>query len=379
MKPILFLLSIVTSVVASCPSSFYGYGLTNPDHLNIEIEKTVQAYRKAFGIPGAVVLVGHSNGISTLKAYGTVDGKRAAQVDTVYDLASITKLFTATALLKELEDRGISYKEPISKYLKEYDRIGVKTLSFEQLLRHSSGLQSGVKDDVFADSLNETWANILNINPKFIRGEFLYSDLNYLVLGKVLERLTSKSLDKVMEQSLLNPLSMVSSGFKPMETVAGCKDRCAPVVRGKSIGIVHDPTSRKLGGVAGHAGLYASAMDLSNFASIFLNHGSFCAKHIISSPQAFTVAKKETYSDRGLGFDITSPYSDKPRGDFFSKGLSFGHTGYTGTSIWIDPTINTYLIVLSNPVYAKNWRKAKKGFLKMIRDLADLVGEAYSL
>lgn len=339
--------------------------------LDENIENTVQAYLNTFDIPGAVVLVGHGHGVSYHQAFGSFDGNRPLEKNAVFDLASITKLFTATALLKQIKNTDIVISSSLSEVLPSYNRETTEHLSLEDLLRHESGMRA-------VAGPAKKWHEILAIDPEHKHGEFLYSDVNYLVLGKTLEELSGKSLDLAVRDLILTPLGMRSSGFLPMKSVQNCARKCVPTMRDKEIGVVHDPVSRGLGGVAGHAGLFASAQDISRFASIFLNEGYYLDRQIISSRQVKAMTEKEKGRSRGLGFDITSRFSDKPRGDYFAKGLSFGHSGYTGTTLWIDPTLDTYLIVLSNPVYAKDWKFAKKGMLKMARELANIVGRKFS-
>lgn len=354
---------------------------TSPADENLEgkISGAVNAYLGAYKIPGAVVLIGHGDNISFHQAYGTINGQRPMPKEALFDLASITKVFTAAALLKKLEAEGLNHRRLLGDILSPYKRRRTQSLALEDLLRHESGMRAGVGGGVFADNERETWKNIFAINPSFPRGEFKYSDVNYLVLGKVLERLSGRALDQAVKELILKPLDMNSSGFLPMENIPDCAGLCAPTNRAWPLGEVHDPTSKRLGGIAGHAGLFASAKDLAKFASLFLNSGRYCEKRILSSRQVRVMTQKQSQSSRGLGFDIDSRFSENPRGEGFAKGLSFGHTGYTGTSLWIDPTIDTFLVVLSNPVYAKDWKKAKKGLLRMIYDLAGVVGDGFGI
>lgn len=372
MKPFLLTLCIVVSALGARPEVFFKRNKTSSG----EIGAVVEAYLRTYDIPGAVVLIGHGQGISFHQAFGAIDGQHILNKDSVFDLASITKLFTAAALLRVMEDASVSIQTPVAKALPEYRRDAVASLTFEDLLRHESGMRAVPGDQVFSSRSNP-WEGILAIDPERAAGEFLYSDVNYLVLGKALESMGGKDLSSLVDEILLEPLEMNHSGFKPRAKGIDCDKLCAPVSRASGPGIVHDPSARKLGGVAGHAGMYASAKDLAKFASLFLNEGHYCGRPVISRRQVIAMTEKREGSSRGLGFDITSPYSEKPRGDYFAKGLSFGHTGYTGVSLWIDPTLDTYLIVLSNPVYAQDWKRAKKGFLQMARELATLVGKAY--
>lgn len=375
----IFLVSLLLFMRAFALCLEEGSARPAPQGLERDISRAVRAYLKSHQIPGAVVLIGHKDSLSFHQAYGKMDGNRPMPKEAVFDLASITKVFTAAALLKKLEAEGLEHTIALGEILPVYQRRQIRNLALEDLLRHESGMRPGVGADVFASSMRKTWQNIFAINPSFPRGEFKYSDVNFLVLGKALESLSGRSPDLAVKELLLQPLDMNSSGFLPMSNVPGCASLCAPVKRAGRPGEVHDPTSKRLGAVAGNAGLFASAKDLAKFASLFLNEGRYCGNQVLSPRQVKIMTERKSQSSRGLGFDIESRYSEKPRGDGFAKGLSFGHTGYTGTSLWIDPTIDTYLVVLSNPVYAKDWRKAKKGLLKMIYDLGTIVSDAYKL
>lgn len=339
-----------------------------------EIEKSVKYHLGSFGINGAVVAYGNSNEIEFIKSFGTLNGSKRNSEGAIYDLASITKVFTATALMIELQNQGLSHETLVSEVLPEYDRDTVHDLKLSDLLRHQSGLRSGVGPAPYSD-LQRAWNFILGIDPEHYRGEFRYSDVNYLVLGKVLEKLTGESIHSAIKRLVLTPMGMMTSGFLPMENIPYCEKLCAPTVRGAELGVVHDPTSRKLNGLAGHAGLFSTARDLSRFARTFLNKGDLEGRHVLDSSTVELMSVKVPNSARGLGFDISSPYSKKPRGEYFPEGVSYGHTGYTGTSIWIDPVSDTFLIVLSNPVYSVKWQEAKKGYLKMIEELANILGK----
>jgi CubicO group peptidase (beta-lactamase class C family) len=349
----------------------------SPQATNIALAKDintlVKSHIKTFKIPNAVILVGTSNGISFHKAFG-VNGKKENTVKTVYDLASLTKLFTATAIMQLVEQNRLSLKTKLEDLFITVDTEGEK-INIEHLLRHSSGYQAGLLDNQFGKTPEHTWQNVLQLKPIKKIGTYLYSDINYLLLGKIVEEISGLPLNHYVERNILNVLSMNSTGFNPLfKRNLDCKKRCAQTgTHGK--GIVHDPTSRHFKGVIGSAGLFATAEDISKFATAFLNQGEFCGKRLLDSKTVKAMTLKKSKSMRGLGFDITSPYSNRPRGDYFSKGISFGHTGFTGTSLWIDPDLDTYLIILTNTVGAKDEKYAKKGFLNLIRALANTVGQ----
>lgn len=346
-----------------------------------QVQTVVESYINTFKIPGAVVLVGNSKGVMYEKSFG----KRSDETDdsntvnTIYDLASITKLFTASAIMKLIEDKKAYLGGKVKRFFpNNFVTIKKQQITLEDLLRHNTGFKAGVSSRVFTDNLFTTWDNILNIEPSYPYRKFKYSDINYLVLGKLVQSISNQDLDDYIREHFIIPLDMKDSGFNAYE-YTDCKYRCAPTGKKMTRGHVHDPTSFKLGGVAGHAGLFATANDLAHFASIFMNKGKYCGKNILTGSSIKKMTSKKSDQSRGLGFDITSAYSTKPRGDYFAKGLSFGHTGFTGTSIWIDPSIDTFLIVLSNTVYADNERFAKKGFLKLINELANIVGQSNSI
>ncbi len=374
MKPLILSMILSLCVFSECLETLQ----STPKGLELEIDTLVNSYLEAYKIPGVVVLVGHRESISFHKAYGSIDGKMKMPKDAIFDVASITKLFSATALLKSLEKNKLPFEGRVSLALKEYQRSETAELRFEDLLRHESGLRPSMHSSFYRLNTKDAWSAILATDPEFKYGEFKYSDLNYLVLGQALEKLEGIKLDQAVKSLILEPLKLESTSFRPMKNLPSCKEKCVPTSTNYSLGQVHDPTSRHLGGVAGHAGIFSSANDLAKFASMFLEGGKSCNKRVISNAQVNSMTVKTPNSSRGLGFDISSRYSKKPSGDFFSKGISYGHTGYTGTSIWIDPTIDTYLIVLSNSVYAKDWKRAKKGYLKLINELATSVGGAYS-
>jgi CubicO group peptidase (beta-lactamase class C family) len=311
------------------------------------LTKLIDLEVKAAKIPGLSVVIGNSKSVVYKQHFGD------AKVDSIFDLASLTKVFTATGFLKELEKTDIAVST-------NYKGL----INYSDLLRHESGYKAGLASGDYRSTPHETFENISTLLPTRRRGKFHYSDINYLILALELERLSRSSLNTYLEQQIFNELNMDSTSFNP----ANCK-KCLESVKGHK-GVVHDPTSRFLGGVSGHAGLFSSIDDLSKFFSIFLNNGMFCNKEIISSDQLNAMTAK-TKSMRGLGFDITSPYSRLPRGDHFKKNVSFGHTGFTGTSVWIDPSIDIFVIVLSNSVLNI---PSKKRFLKLNQKISNLVG-----
>lgn len=346
-----------------------------------EVDTIVNSYINTFKIPGVVVLVGNSQDILLSKSFGkrASDKDEVNSVDTIYDLASITKLFTATAIMQLIEKKKVYLGGKVKRYF-PYHFVTEKKqkITVEDLLRHNSGFKPGVTSGVFTDNLETTWDNILSVQPSFPYRNFKYSDINYLMLGKLVEKVSKLDLNDYIRMNILEPLKMEDTQYLAYKD-SECKYRCAPTKKKINRGHVHDPTSFKLGGISGHAGLFSTAKDLAKFATMVMNKGELCGKRVLSAKSIHKMISKKANESRGLGFDITSSYSNRPRGDYFAKGLSFGHTGFTGTSIWIDPTIDTYLIVLSNTVYSDNEKYAKSGFLRLITELANIVGQANSI
>jgi len=253
-------------------------------------------------IPTMDILIGSSQGIIYNKRFG-INSSSSSR----FDIASLTKLFTASALMKELESKNISLQTSLQIVFPNSNTNNLKEkISIEDLFRHRSGYKSGVRLSELGDDPSQFSKTIQNLLPSRKYNEFLYSDINYLLLQQILEKYSKKSLEVVIKESLLDPLMMGDTSFEP----SGCTN-CNPTSRSIT-GMVHDPTARKLGGIAGNAGIFTTIEDLSKFASLFLNSGEFCGKKILKSETVSKMTKKTLFSNRGLGFDITSAYSVKP-------------------------------------------------------------------
>ncbi len=312
-------------------------------------------------IPGGVVLVGHDGAVVYRKAYGMRSlepGREAMTVDTIFDVASMTKcIATATSVMKLVEQGKIRLNDPVAVYLPEFAKNGKENITIRQLLTHFSGLKEDLDMKTAWTGHNAAYQLVMNEKPIFPPGSrFLYSDINFETLGFVVEKVSGLGLDEYAAENVFEPLAMKETRFLPP---AQWRGRIAPTEYDENHrmlrGTVHDPTARRMGGVAGHAGLFSTADDLAKYAQDLLT-----GFHVLS---AATVEKMSTPQQpptatvlRGLGWDIDSPFASS-RGDFFPVG-SFGHTGYTGTSIWIDPVTNSYVIVLTNAVHPKGRNSA---------------------
>jgi uncharacterized protein YbbC (DUF1343 family)/CubicO group peptidase (beta-lactamase class C family) len=326
------------------------------------IDQVVAAAIREQRMPGAVVLVGHAGRIVFERAYGRRAVEPASEpmtVDTIFDLASLTKpLITATAVMQLFEQGQLRLDDPVSHYLPAFAAEGKQDITIRQLLTHYSGLPPDL-------SLAEPWRGraegvrrALAIAPLTPPGvQFRYSDVNYIVLGALVEKLSGLPLETYAQQRILHPLGLSRSRFLPPSS---WRARIAPTEydeRGVMLrGVVEDPTARRMGGVAGHAGLFATARDLSTYAQSLLDRlqgrpSRFPLRRITLEKMVTPGQPPTGTALRGLGWDIESPFSSN-RGELFPVG-SFGHTGYTGTSLWIDPISDSYVIVLSNAVHPR--------------------------
>ena len=309
--------------------------------------------------PGAVVIAGHNGHIVFEKAYGNrslTPVPEAMTEDTIFDVASLTKvLATAPAVMQLYEQGRFRLNDPVAKYLPEFAVNGKQDITIRQLLTHYSGLPPDV-------SLEDTWAGkqeglrrAFASTPVTAPGvQFRYSDINFIVLGALVEKLSGLTLDQYQQRYLAEPLGLEHMRYLPPEA---WRNRIAPTQYDHGVmlrGVVHDPTSRRMGGVAGHAGIFSTAGDVAVYAQNLLDR---LAGRPSNFPlQQLTLEKMTTPGQpatgtalRGLGWDIESPFSSN-RGELFPVG-SFGHTGFTGTSIWMDPSSDTYVVFMSNAVY----------------------------
>jgi uncharacterized protein YbbC (DUF1343 family)/CubicO group peptidase (beta-lactamase class C family) len=317
-------------------------------------------------VPGAVVLVGRRGMI----AYARATGQRALEPkpepmtrDTVFDMASLTKpIATATSIMILIDEGKLRLADRIIVSLPEFDNNGKSEITIEQLLRHRAGF---VADNPLADyerGAAAAWQRIAQLELVTRAGEkFSYSDVGFLVLGKLVERADGRGLDAFAREKIFEVLGMKDTHFRPLGSTIqalAAVERVAPtepeMPGGRMLrGVVHDPRARALGGVAGHAGLFATADDLAIFAQTLLNGGVGPNGRRILSPLAvramIDAATTPPGQRRGLGWDIETSYS-APRGSLYGSS-SFGHTGFTGTSLWIDPETESFVIILTSRLH----------------------------
>ena len=318
------------------------------------IDALINAAVARGSIPGGVVLIGHNGKVVYRKAYGMRSlepGREAMTVDTIFDLASLTKsIATATSVMKLVQEGKVRLNEPVAAYLPEFAKNGKSDITVRELLTHFSGLTEDLDLKTEWKGRDTAYQMVMDQKPAFPPGSrFLYSDINFETLGFLVEKVSGMSLDEYAAKYVFAPLEMKDTRFLPP---AEWLPRIAPTEYDESHhmlrGVVHDPTARRMGGVAGHAGLFSTADDLAKFAQDLLT--GFSVLTPLTVKKMTTPQQPPTSSAlRGLGWDIHSPYSS-PRGEIFPIG-SFGHTGFTGTSIWIDPVSESYVILLTNAVH----------------------------
>jgi CubicO group peptidase (beta-lactamase class C family) len=338
------------------------------EHL-LRINDIIQQSIENKDIPGAVVLVGRKDKVLFCNTYGNsqlVPEPRPMEKDMMFDLASLTKpVATATSIMILVERGELHLREKVKDYIP-----GFKTFTDEQgeigedariwhLLTHTSGLPPYIPDkDITAHfgsfcTLENLIAYIASLDKTNPPGEeFHYSCLGFICLSSIIKQITGQNVAEFSRENIFLPLGMHHTLFNPPEDL---KERCVPTEVTEDLflkGIVHDPLARLLGGVSGNAGLFSTADDLAIFARMLLNKGTYKETRILSPlavERMTEICRHAPFAGRGYGWDLDSAYSSSG-GDLFGAS-SFGHTGYTGTSLWIDPETQIYVILLTNRVH----------------------------
>jgi uncharacterized protein YbbC (DUF1343 family)/CubicO group peptidase (beta-lactamase class C family) len=369
-----FLFCFCQSVLAQLPQSkpeLVSVSSSQLGLMNSAIEEGINQHK----LPGAVVLVGRKGKVVWRKAYGARAVEPKAEpmsTDTIFDLASLTKVVaTATSVMILVERGKIRLADPLSVYIPELKGEGREKITMEQLLTHRSGYAPDF-------DLREQWTGYDEAIKRLIKEplrtppgtRFVYSDINYIALGEVVHRVSGMPLDQFAQKNIFVPLGMRETGFNPP---ASLTTRIAPTEKRRSQlsylgdsagnagadadvwlrGQVHDPTSYRMKGVAGHAGLFSTANDLAIYCQMILSGGEYHGVRVLSPASVAEMTRPRLVNSsggtRGLGWDINTSYSTN-RGELFPLG-SFGHTGFTGTSIWIDPASEMFVVFLSNRVH----------------------------
>ncbi|MGA2848707.1 MAG: serine hydrolase [Terracidiphilus sp.] len=322
-------------------------------------DRILNAAVESHQIPGAVLVIGHHGKVVYRHCYGSRSLEPVQErmtIDTVFDMASLTKpLITATAVMQLYEQGRLSPNDPVSTYLPDFAANGKQDITIRQLLTHYSGLPPDLSLADPWEGKQEAYTRAFAVEPVHPAGvQFVYSDINFIVLGALVEKISGLTLDEYAQRFIIAPLGLTHTRYLPP---ASWKPLIAPTQYDQGLmirGAVHDPTSRRMGGVAGHAGLFSTADDMAIYAQNLLDR---LAGHPSRFPLSRVVLQKMTTPQqpatgtalRGFGWDIDSPYSSN-RGTLFPIG-SFGHTGFTGTSLWIDPASDSYIVLLTNSVH----------------------------
>ena len=339
------------------------------------IDDVVNRGIRAGGFPGAAVIVARHGGVVWERGYGTLDWRSGVAVDperTMYDLASLTKIVATTAAAMVLVDRGkLRLDERVTHYLPSFSGGGKDQVTIRDLLTHRSGLPAG--RDISRGAVPESARNAV-LATSLVRApgsEYEYSDVGLDVMGFVIEHITHEPLDQFVRRAVYTPLGMRSTMFRPEPSLQA---RIAPTEQQVARGEVHDPAARAMGGVAGHAGLFSTASDLAVFAQLMLD-GGVAGKTRLFGDSVAREFTKPGPGWRGLGWQ-TCP-GDGSCGQYLSTH-AFGHTGFTGTSMWIDPESDLVVIVLTNWIHGRAFGGvAPVGIVQDVRsDVADLAALA---
>jgi CubicO group peptidase (beta-lactamase class C family) len=320
-------------------------------------------------LPGAVVLIGQGDRVVFHQAFGqraVLPSPEPMTEDTIFDLASLTKVVATTTSVMQLVERGyLRLQDPVAKFIPGFGLHAKSNITILHLLTHTSGLPPDLPLEVEFTGADEAIRRASAITPAYPPGaRLVYSDINFFLLGHIVATLSGEPLDRYVKTHIFDPLGMADTGFVPPESLRPriaptercrplawpCGDASVPFLRG----IVHDPTARRMGNVAGHAGLFSTAADLSRFCRMLIDGGALDGAHVLSPASVARMTTASTPAGmkdvRGLGWDIDSSQSGN-RGDLFPVGTSFGHTGWTGSSLWLDVPAKSYVVFLSNRVH----------------------------
>lgn len=332
------------------------------DNIEAIMKKAIQ--NRVF--PGGVVLVARKNGIVYEKAFGSAyrykDSKKTpaenpipADPGTIYDIASITKLFTATAVMQLAEKNKISLDDPVARYVPLFGVNGKEKITIRQLLSHTGGLPATLPLYQLPGDREGKLALLFTSKPVAQPGsKMIYSDIGYIVLGELVRQVSGMPLSVYLETSIFKPLGMNATMYKPpsilRKSIAATEDQSAES-RGMVWGEVHDENAWALGGMSGHAGLFSTAEDLAKFGLAFMNQGEWNGKRILNPESVEEMTKLQTGNIpdafRGLGWELRQDWYMGP----FAAKETFGHTGFTGTSLFVDPKRDVMVILLTNRVH----------------------------
>jgi CubicO group peptidase (beta-lactamase class C family) len=353
------------------------------------VDTAVDAALQRNDCPGAVVLVVHRDKVVFRKAYGkraVRPAPEAMTADTVFDLASLTKpIATGTSIMRLIEQGKLRPEDPVAKHWPAFAAAGKPDVTVAHLLLHTSGLTADNALADYADGRAKALERIAALKLEAPPGtRFKYSDVGFIVLGELVEKLGGAPVDRFAKQRVFDPLRLADTGYRPagelLKRVAPTGLRNMMIIRGE----VHDPRAFQMGGVAGHAGLFGSADDLGRYARMLLRGGELDGARVLrpATVKLFTEPREVPAASakgkdgpkkllRSYGWDVDTSYTAQ-RGDAFRRGEGFGHTGFTGTSLWVDPRSQTALVLLTNRVHPDD----KGNVVRLRREVANAVAAA---
>jgi len=379
---VLFLASAASAMAGAQLQSLAGLRESDLEPIGNIVRAQIQAGR----IPGAVVVVGGSDGVLYRHAFGyreLAPQRIAMTPDTIFDLASLTKAVATSIAVMQLDERGkLELDAPVARYWPAFGSNGKEPITVRQLMTHYSGLAADLDLANQWSGYNTALEMIIAGKPLYPPGtHYAYSDVNFEALGEVVRRVSGMQLDAYCAANIFAPLGMTDTEFRPP---ASDRVRIAPTlfVDGHlRLGEVHDPTAARMGGVSGHAGLFSTADDLAVFARMLLNGGRWRGVRILTSRSIneMTIPQSPTGAPhlRGLGWDVAAPLGSNR--DQLSPVGSFGHTGFTGTMLWIDPVSKTFVVILTNRTYPDgngNAGTLRKEILALVSEHMPLLTEA---
>lgn len=342
-------------------------------------DKEIEAAIARGDFPGAVLLVGTSKRDVHLKAYGNralLPATRSMETSTLFDMASLSKpVGCATSVMLLIERGKIDPKQPVAKYLPAFGANGKEAITVEHLLLHRGGLIPDNPLADYKDGPDKAWERICALKPLRPVGQsFWYTDVGFITLGKLVEAVDGRPLDKFAREEIFAPLGMSETYYRVPEAL---RERAAPTEQRDGrwmLGEVHDPRAYALGGVAGHAGLFSTAQDLARYCRMILGEGQLDGKRVLKPETVALMLKPRALEDgtgvRTYGWDAATGFSSA-RGDRFASGTTAGHTGFTGTMVWIDPVNDCFVIFLTNRVHPDG-----KGNVAVRRRVATYAAEA---
>lgn len=365
----LFLLSLFALGSAAMPTH-------HPSKPFDKVRKVVTDAIQDSAFPSAVVAVMQSDRVLFHEAFGhlTYDTlSPRADTSTIYDLASVTKVLATTLCVMRLYDEGkLALSDPVSKFIPEFANRGKENILLRNLLIHDSGLIPFRRYSQFCPSADSALRHIFNDTLIRRTGDStIYSDLNFILLGEIVQRLTGQRLDEYFYQTFARPLGLRHTFFNPPDSVlyrvAPTEVDCTWKLPFKRP-LVHDPTAALFGGVAGHAGLFSTTSDILTIMRMVMNGGSLNGRTFIKPEtiRLFTT-RDSVHRVRALGWDVRTASENTSTGKYFSM-QSYGHLGFTGTSVWVDPTRNLCVVFLTNRVYPTSANNKIRTVRRLLHD-----------